>query len=232
MTGGLIKHLSLEAQELQQKQAELFALETQLTERELELATLQAELHTFERLYLQTVGMRQQELQRIETQIEEYTLYLCTAQQFQPSTELKQLYRQLAKAIHPDLANSPEERAQRECLMATANQAYERGDIEQLKAMIRDWSNNPESSQGGDVAAELLRILHKIAQSEQRLASIEQTMEELGQSDAFQMQCQVQQAQHRGRDLLAEMSQALDQHIQRAQQLLNKLKTQTGQSEL
>jgi hypothetical protein len=231
MTGGLIKQLSPEAQELQQKQAELFALETRLTERELELATLQAELHLFERLYLQTVGMRQQELQRIEAQIEEYTLHLCTAQQFQPSVELKQLYRQLAKAIHPDLANNPEERAQREHLMAIANQAYERGDIEQLKAMIKDWSNGSESVQGNDVTAELSQILHKIAKSEQRLASIEQTMQELGQSDVFQMQCQVQQAQQRGRDLLAEMSQALDQHIQRAQQLLNKLKMQTGHSE-
>lgn len=231
MTGGLIKHLSPEAQELQQKQAELFVLETQLTERELELATLQAELHRFERLYLQTVGMRQQELQRIEAQIEEYTAYLCNAHQFQPSTELKQLYRQLAKSIHPDLANTPEERAQREQLMAVANQAYERGDIEQLKAMIRDWSSCPESVQGDDVAAELLRTLRKIAKSEQRLASIEQTMADLEQSDAFQMQRQVQRAQQQGRDLLVEMSQALDQQIQSAQKLLNKLKTQTGYSE-
>jgi hypothetical protein len=228
MTGGLVKKSSPEAQALQQKQAELAALEARLAERELELATFQAELHTFERLYLQTVGMRQQELQRIEAQIEEYTEYLRSAHQFQPSAELKQLYRQLAKSIHPDLANSPEERAQRERLMAEANRAYECGDIKQLKALLHDWFNCPESVQGEDLAAQLLRTLRKIAQSEQRLANIEQKMQGLEKTDAFRIQSRAKQAKQMGRDLLMEMAQELDKQIQQAQQLLNELKTQTG----
>jgi hypothetical protein len=228
MTGGLVRETNSEEQELQQKRAELADLETRLAERELELATFQAELHAFERLYLQVVGMRQQELQRIEAQIEEYIASLLSTHPFQPSGELKQLYRQLAKAIHPDLATEPEARAKRELLMAEANRAYERGDIERLKALFLDWSNDPDSVQGEDLNAELLRTIRQIVQSELRLANIEQNIQSLEQSDLFQLQVKAKHGQQMGRDLLMEMARELDNQIHRAQYRLNELKTRIG----
>lgn len=227
MTGGLIREPSPEEKELQRKRAQLADLETRLAERELELATFQAELHTFERLYLQVVGMRQQELQRIEAQIEDYIALLAPDHPFMPSSELKQLYRQLAKAIHPDLATEPQARAKRELLMAEANRAYERGDIERLKMLFADWSNCPESVQGEDLSAELLRTIRKIAQSEQRLAHIEQKIQRLEKTDVFQLKIKAKRGQQLGRDLLMEMAHELDQQIHRAQHRLNDLKTHT-----
>jgi hypothetical protein len=228
MTGGLVREPNPEEQELQQKRAELADLEIRLAERELELATFQAELHAFERLYLQVVGMRQQELQRIEAQIEEYMASLLATHAFQPSGELKQLYRQLAKAIHPDLATEPDARAKRELLMAEANRAYERGDIERLKALFFDWSNDPDSVQGEDLNAELLRTIRQIVQSELRLANIEQNIQSLEQSDLFQLQVKTKRGQQMGRDLLMEMARELDNQIHRAQYRLNELKTRIG----
>jgi hypothetical protein len=229
MTGdGLVREPSPEEKELQQKRTELADLETRLAERELELATFQSELHIFERLYLQVVGMRQKELQRIEAQIEEYMAYLALAPSFQPSQDLKQLYRQLAKAIHPDLATEPEARAKRELLMAEANRAYERGDLERLQELFLDWSNCPESIQGEDLSAELMRTLRKIAQSEQRLTSIEQKMKGLEKTDIYQLQIKAKRGQELGRDLLMEMAHELDKQIRRAQHRLNELKTDTG----
>jgi uncharacterized membrane-anchored protein len=228
MTGGLIREPSPEEKELQNKRTELAGLETRLAERELELATFQAELHAFERLYLQVVGMRQQELQRIEAQIEEYMAYLASAHPFQPSSELKQVYRQLAKAIHPDLATEPEARAKRELLMAEANRAYECGDLERLKTLFLDWSNDPESVQGEDLNAELIRTVRQIVQSEQRLANIEKKIQRLEKTDLFQLQIKAKRGQHMGRDLFAEMAHELDQQIHRAQHRLNELKAHTG----
>lgn len=229
MTGdGLVREPSPDEKELQKKRTELADLETRLAERELELATFQAELHTFERLYLQVVGMRQQELQRIEAQIEEYMAYLALAPSFKPSDDLKQLYRQLAKAIHPDLATESEARAKRELLMAEANRAYERGDLERLQQLYLDWMNCPESIQGEDLNAELMRTLRKIAQSEQRLISIEQKMKGLEKTDIYQLQMKAKRGQELGRDLLMEMAHELDKQIRRAQRRLNELKTDTG----
>ncbi|WP_404784713.1 molecular chaperone DnaJ [Altericista sp. CCNU0014] len=229
MTGeGLVREPSPEERELQKKRTELADLETRLAERELELATFQAELHIFERVYLQVVGMRQQELQRIEAQIEEYMDYLASAHSFKPTHELKQLYRQLAKAIHPDLATEPEARAKRELFMAEANRAYECGDLERLQELFFEWLNCPESIQGEDLAAELIRTVRKIAQSEQRLANIEQKIKGLEKTDIFQLQMKAKRSQQLGRDLLMEMARELDKQIHRAQHRLNELKTRTG----
>jgi uncharacterized membrane-anchored protein len=228
MTGGLIREPNPEEKQLQKKRAELADLETRLAERELELATFQAELHTFERLYLQVVGMRQEELQRIEAQIEEYMAFFASEHAFTPSNELKQFYRQLAKAIHPDLATEPEARAKRELLMAQANRAYEAGDLERLKTLFLDWSKDPESVQGEDLSAELIRTIRKIAQSEQRLAHIEQKIQRLEKTDVFQLQIKAKRGQQLGRDLLMEMAHELDQQIHRAQHRLNELKAHTG----
>ena len=53
-----------EQQELDNKLAELAALETELAQRELDVTTTQAELHAFEQEYLQFVAIRYTEFDR------------------------------------------------------------------------------------------------------------------------------------------------------------------------
>jgi chromosome segregation ATPase len=60
-----------EERELESKRARLVALERELTQRELDLATLRAELQTFETHYLRGVGSLYAELDEIEAQIAE-----------------------------------------------------------------------------------------------------------------------------------------------------------------
>ena len=69
----IIKHSTPEQQELEKKLTELKALEVELCERELELATLRAELADFERRYVGTLGPLYAELDEIEAQIAEAT---------------------------------------------------------------------------------------------------------------------------------------------------------------
>lgn len=124
MESAIARRQTPEQQELDKKLAELAALETELAQRELDVATLQAELHAFEREYLRVVGIRYTEFDRIEAQIAEYMAYLESSRDFKPSESLKKLYREVAKRIHPDLTTDEEERSRRQQLMAEANQAY------------------------------------------------------------------------------------------------------------
>jgi hypothetical protein len=225
--GGLVREPSPEEQALQQKLAELADLNVRLAERERELSVFQAELQTFKQLYLQMVGIRIQELQRIQAQIEEYSALLPDPS-LQPSSDLKQIYRQLAKSIHPDFANDPEERERRETLMAEVNKAYEREDLARLRALLEDWSHCPESICGEDLSAELKRTELRIAQSQQRLTNIERQILTLEQTDEHQLQVRAKQAEAAGRDHLSEKAQMLDLKIQAAQRKLNDLKTQAG----
>ena len=226
MDGELVHSSSEEARQLEAKQQELLDLEFKLAQRELDLATFQAELETFERHYMQVVGMRQQELDGIEAQIVDYAASLKAIQDFSPSLTLKQLYRDIAKQIHPDLATDPDERQRREALMAEVNRAYSAGDAERLRQLFQDWQASPESVQGDDAAAELQRTLRKITQSHNRLESIEKQIRDLEETDLFSLLQKQQQVEKLGRNLLNEMANQLEQQIQKAQIRLKELKDQ------
>ena len=226
MDGELVHSASEEKKQLEEKKQELTDLEFTLAQRELDLATFQAELETFERHYMQVVGMRQQELDRIEAQIVEYAASLEAIQNFAPSLTLKQLYRDIAKQIHPDLATDPEERRRREALMAEVNRAYAAGDVERLQQLFQNWQESPESIQGDDTSAELQRTIRKIAQSQSRLQSIEEQISNLESTDLFILLQKQQQVEQLGRNLLNEMANQLEQQIHSAQTRLQALKDQ------
>src|ERR1700726_3388831 len=124
--------LKPEEQELALKREEQTALETELAEPELRSANLRAELGAFERQYLHFVGARYAELDELKAQIaeriaqeqpENENLQVAarearatsnesksiagehtpgTPKAFQPSQKMKQLYREVARRIHPD----------------------------------------------------------------------------------------------------------------------------------
>ena len=64
---------------------------------------------------------------------------------FTPSENLRKVYREVAKRIHPDLATDDSERQRRHELMTEASGAYEEGDEARLEAILRDWESSPES---------------------------------------------------------------------------------------
>jgi DnaJ-domain-containing protein 1 len=226
MSNQLVLQLSPEDEELQRKSAELANLETELVQGELDLATLHAELQSFEREYQQIVGTRYVELDRIEEQIAEYIAYIESSKNFVPSEDIKKLYREVAKRIHPDLTTDPTEKALRQDLMAEANQAYETGDIEALRAILYKWESNPESVKGEGVAADLIRVIRKLAQCRERLREIKQEMEAVKETELYSLKCQADLAQEEGQDLLAVMAQELDEEIKEAQIKLHEIKSQ------
>ena len=188
-----------EERELSRKLHEFSEIETELTQRELNLATVQAELHTFEARYIRIVGVCYAELDELEAQIAEAEVRLkpknnkiqeeaaqarAHAQEsaqaagiaqepreekFSSSESLKRLYRDVTKCIHPDLATDEKERSRRQQLMTDANRAYEEGDEAKLRAILAEWESSPESVAGEGTAAELVRVIRKIAQVEKRL---------------------------------------------------------------
>ncbi|NWG02157.1 MAG: molecular chaperone DnaJ [Syntrophaceae bacterium] len=143
---------------------------------------------------------------------------------FSPSDNLKRLYRDIAKKIHPDLATGEEERAYRQRLMAEANRAYEDGDEACLEAILHEWETSPDFVKGEGVGADLIRVIRKIAQVQGRLRVIDTEIAQLKQSDLYQLRIKVEEAENVGRDLLGEMASQLDGQIAFAKQSLDKMK--------
>lgn len=133
--------------------------------------------------------------------------------EFGPSERLKMRYRDVAKAIHPDLATDDSERSLRTKLMAEANRAYASGDEAGLENILADWKTNPDAFKGDGIAADLVRVIRRIAQVKRRLVAIETEIEELQRTDLFELQTQVKSAQAEGRDLLGELAAELDREI-------------------
>ena len=242
-----------EEQELSKTLSELAEFETELAQRELDLATLQAELSAFEARYLRIVGVRYAGLDDIEAQIAEAQRELnpndSKAQEqaaqaraqakesaeatgvsqepkleiFKPSEDLKRLYREVAKRMHPDLAVDEKERLRRQKLMADANRAYEEGDEAKLQAILAEWESSPESVKGVGTAAELVRVIRKIAQVEKRLRAIEIEIAQLEESDLHKLKTKAAEAEDEGRDLLAEMASRVDEQIALAKRELEEI---------
>lgn len=139
---------------------------------------------------------------------------------FKPTENLKKLYREVAKRIHPDLAVDEKQRGQHQQLMAEANRAYEEGDEVRLRAIFHQWENSPESVPGDECGAKLIRVIRKIAQVKTRLRVIDIEFMKLKESSLFQLKNRVEDSEDKGRDLLAEMAVFMSQKIIEAEQRL------------
>jgi uncharacterized protein (DUF2267 family) len=134
-----------------------------------------------------------------------------------PPPELRGLYRDAAKMIHPDLAADDEERDRRTALMAALNAAYATGDAETIARIIDGEAARPEAIVGDDVASRLVRVIRKLAQVRSRLAELEQMNEALQADPLFVLFAQCRDPWQSGQDPLAEDEASLRARIAGAQ---------------
>lgn len=145
-----------------------------------------------------------------------------------PSESLKQLFRKVARVIHPDHAEDEVARAKRQQLMAAANRAYETGDESQLAALLREWEDSPEAVTGHTPAAELLRAVRQVARVQERIDAVERELAALRESELFLLRQQVEREETVGRDLLGEMACALAPQLAERRALLEMLRQGAG----
>lgn len=143
---------------------------------------------------------------------------------FNPPPVLKQMYRSLARLIHPDLTTDGEERAERHHVMAQVNRAYEEGDEGTLSTLLDEWRNSPELVKGDDIGAELVRVIRQIAQAERRLSALAVEVSELRASELYRLKLKVEEEEAAGRDHLGDMAERASTQIKRACQRLAHLR--------
>ena len=140
--------------------------------------------------------------------------------EFKPSERLKALYRSAAKAIHPDLASDDTDCARRHKVMASVNEAYEKGDENRIKAIIEEWESSPESVKGEGTAAELVRVIRHISLIRKRLDSIRSEIDQLQNSSLAVLKKKVDAGLSQGRDILNEMAFEIQEEIKEAKERL------------
>jgi hypothetical protein len=223
-----------EKQELERLRRELAALEAIVVEREVDLADRRNELAAFEGLYLRQVGILYAELDECKADVLELKAQLnpCTAWQnqaraarekarqtyesshgeaaktenFNPDPDLKKLFREAAKRVHPDLAGDASDLERRTRLMTEINRAYRAGDEDALREVLKECAEPSEADVAQGTGAELVRILQQISKATQRISTIDAEIARLLTSEIAQLKQEVEVAKEKGRDLLAELA--------------------------
>lgn len=237
----IVRNRTPEEVELLRKREELSAVRAELAERELELADFRAQFKSFEGRYLRQVGVLYAELDEWEARIAELEATrnpnpaakeqaeqarkqadesheathdeASQARDFRPSADLKRLFREVAKRIHPDFAKDDADSLHRTRMMAKANEAYSTGDAEVLQGILDDYHESSESVQGEGIGAELIRIIRQIHQARKNIAAIDHQLTNLRANDMAQLKQKVEAAERQGRDMLAELAATLSGQI-------------------
>lgn len=231
---------SPEEEEYALKQAELDTLEQQAAAAEKDLETMRTGLQVFEEEYLRVVkpcitemDELRSEADQVEQEIDKAlrgTSCTTTAQQgahCEPG-EMKMLFREVARNIHPDLAASEPERQRRDLAMAEANEAYANGDPEKLRRLLQDWKADPAAVPGDDIGARLIRVIRQIARTRNRMAEIKREVREIRGSDLYFLRLRADRAAHEGRDLLQEMRANLEDQLAQQRARVEAMRTEAG----
>lgn len=233
--------------DLDRLRARVTELESALEARAADADRLERELDMFAARYRQQVGTLHEQLDKLELDIAEAELGELSkkvaegaasesggsssssnrteaAPRF-TSDAVRKLFRDVARAVHPDLARDEDTRGRRHALMIEANQAYALRDAEQLRRILDAWERSPEAVQGSDPAAMRLRLERRLAQIEEHLAMYARNLAALQASPIHELKAQVDEATARGRDLMADMVRRLKRDIMAATNRLDAMRS-------
>jgi hypothetical protein len=258
MPGQIIRRLKPEEEEILRKREELAAIRATLAELELELVDLRSQLAAFEGRYLRQVGTLYAELDEWKARISELQAQFdpspisqaeaeeareqarqtyehshgeaSETRDFTPSPDLKRLFRDVAKRIHPDFAKDSADLERRTRLMAEANRAYEAGDAEALQRIFDEYQDGADAVEGEGIGVELIRIIRQISAAKSRVAAIEQELAALRQSEIALLKKQAEEREQAGGDLLAELATAVREQIGRTKKEYEALAKQDNPS--
>lgn len=222
----------------------LAELEVVLSERSVEVDRAKGDIATFKVRYRREVGELHEQLEELELQIAELELGEIekrleqeSAAPNEPDTgqdaesapkytsdAVRRLFRDVAKAIHPDLAGDAVARDRRHALMIEANRAYALGDEERLRWILQAWERSPEAVQGDDPEATKLRLERRIAQVEEHLQVLTGELAELQDSPLWKLRAMVDESAAKGKDLVQDTVRRLRRDITAARNRLDAMR--------
>jgi DNA repair exonuclease SbcCD ATPase subunit len=211
----IFRRISPEEAELPQRRAELDALREELAERDQELARLRGQLHHFEGRYIRQVGVLYIQMEDTERLLKEAMKKASSrpdgASESQPAEpkvsathDLRALFRELAKRIHPDFARDAADERHRTQLMAQANDALLRNDPDLLHRMLH--GHDLPHDHTASPAAELARTHQLLEHLQTDLATLDAELRALRGSEMADLRSRTAEAALAGRDLLAELA--------------------------
>ena len=223
---------------------EVTRLESLLSVRQMELTTLQEEMHKFKVRYTQVVGCRLAELAEIEQAIKQAEASLhdlahdASAEEGEAGANgvgkthgtgesavgngLRKLFWSVAKLFHPDHAADETEARRRHQIMVEASRAYREGDAESLHTLLGDEELQFYCArvQAADTPEDLQ---DKLLSLKEELRTVEFGIKRLTQDGLYRIKLAADEEATHGRDALAEEARRIGRQIVKARHRLTNL---------
>jgi hypothetical protein len=229
--------------------AQIAALELQVAARLNEVTSLKTELQALQDRYLEEIGPLYAELIPLDAAVAEaeikaglrvpdddeedsdvqssrFELAGCGPAS-EPSVDLKRMFRDVAKAVHPDL--SPHQdldertRFRRHSLMAEANRAYAERDEDRLRLIMRAWALEADAAIDDDPDADRARRQRRAAALNAQLVELDREFADVQRSAIGRLKRKIDDAKAQGWDLFGEMQRQTRREIATARAKLARL---------
>lgn len=134
-----------------------------------------------------------------------------------PESELRALYRDLARRYHPDTAFDDLDRTYRTEMMMRINEAYANRDVGSLRKLARGMVNVPVSNQPKEPPTRHLSSLEKLVAEltncQTKLQETRGKIEQLRFHPSVQLSLNVKLGWREGRDVIGEMAETLKKKV-------------------
>jgi hypothetical protein len=229
--------------------ARVATLELQVAAREAELDELKAALQELQARYLDKIGPLYAELIPLDEAVAEAeiraglrvpdaepddapgadgTLTATGCSPAAPSGDLKRMFRDVARAVHPDALPDAQHdertRYRRHSLMAEANRAYAERDEDRLRLILHAWALDPDVTGSDEAESEQDRLRRRAARLSAQLVHIETEFAGVRRSAIARLKTKIDDARAQGWDLFAEMIRQVTREIGLARAKLARLR--------
>ena len=128
--------------------------------------------------------------------------------------ELKSMFRDAAKQVHPDLADDEQDRDLRTRLMADLNEAYAKGDKDAIRQIVDQYNASEDAVQGEGVGYDLMRMIRRLYQIRNHITELESMKASLEQSDDWTKVLAAREAEDQGGNYFRNFSEKLMKRIE------------------
>jgi hypothetical protein len=128
--------------------------------------------------------------------------------------ELKSMFRDAAKQIHPDLADDEQDRELRTRLMADLNEAYAKGDKDAIRNIVDQYNASENAVQGEGVGYDLMRMIRRLYQISNHITELESMKSSLEQSGDWANVLAARETEDRGETYFRNFSEKLTKRIE------------------
>jgi hypothetical protein len=136
--------------------------------------------------------------------------------------DLKQVYRELAKRTHPDLANDEADRAIRSQRMVDVNALYAKQDLEGLRRILRQLETR-RLAQDETPEQRQVRLKDERLRLDAAIRHVKVEIADLNRDPLMALKLEAALARSRGRDVLAETSRQMQTRLSEAESELQGL---------